>query len=276
MPGRVVYGRDARARVVDAEGRHRPAVVPPRQDEVHLVAAARPVLVRPEMPGVRIEHEALHVAMAVAVDLGQRVVPPDEGIVGRDAAVAVDAHDRARVAVEPLRVLAEIGAVAEPDDERAVRQEGHAPAVVQLRVARRSGGEQHLDVDEFSALEAAAHHARRIRAGRAVREGQVDPAVGGVVGIQHDLEQAGLAADKGLGHAAHRLFQQLPVRDDPQPSRALGDQHPAVRQERDGPGMLEALGQRLDPVLAGIRAAAGDQHDGAEQQARVRINMAGV
>jgi hypothetical protein len=221
------------------------------------------------MPGVRIEDEALHVAVAVAVDLGQRVVPPDEGIVGRDAAVAVDAHDRARVAVETLRMLAEIGAVTEPDDERAVRQEGHAPAVVQLRVARRSGGEQHLDVDELSALQAAAHHPRRIRARRAVREGQVDPAVGLVVRIEHDLEQPPLAADMGLGHTAHRLFQQLPVRDDPQPARALGDQHPAVRQEGDGPGMLEARGNGLDPVLLGVRAAAGDEEDGAEQQVKI-------
>jgi hypothetical protein len=106
------------------------------------------------------------------------------------------------VAVQPLRVLAEIEAVAEPDGQRAVREKSHPPAVVNGRVPRRTGGEQHLEIAQRVAVQSPTHDPRRVGAGGAVRQRQVNPAVVLVVGVDHDLEQAGLAAHVSLRHAA--------------------------------------------------------------------------
>jgi hypothetical protein len=54
-------GADA---VIRAMSDHRPAVVRACADDVHLVAALRPMLVRPQHPGLRVQRRALHVAVA--------------------------------------------------------------------------------------------------------------------------------------------------------------------------------------------------------------------
>ena len=59
---------DLRAAVVDAVADHRPAVVLALLDDVDLVAAARAVLVRPQLAGRRMQRRALHIAVAVAPD----------------------------------------------------------------------------------------------------------------------------------------------------------------------------------------------------------------
>src|SRR5215475_12145323 len=60
---------DFDAAVVDAVADHRPAVILALLDEIDLVAAARPMLVLPQLSGDGMEREPLGIAVAVAPDL---------------------------------------------------------------------------------------------------------------------------------------------------------------------------------------------------------------
>src|SRR5690606_1089622 len=84
---------DRVAAVVDPVADDGPAVVAAGPDEVELVAAARPLLVLPELAGFRMDGEALRVAVAVAPDLGQRALAVHERVVRGDAAILVQADD---------------------------------------------------------------------------------------------------------------------------------------------------------------------------------------
>src|SRR6187549_2963955 len=104
---RVVHARlrprNRRPGVVATGRGERPAVVVARLEDVDLVAAERPDLGFPELTGHGVVREAVYVAVAEGVDLGQRALASDEGIVGRDAAVVAQAQDLAEVVVERLR-----------------------------------------------------------------------------------------------------------------------------------------------------------------------------
>jgi hypothetical protein len=56
------------------------------------------------------DRRALHVAMSVRPDLGPCVALADEWVVGRNATVALEAHDLAEVVREVLRFIAETAA----------------------------------------------------------------------------------------------------------------------------------------------------------------------
>src|SRR5262249_58380480 len=75
-------------------------------DDVDLVAAARPVLVLPQLPGHGMERETLGIAVAVAPDLGLGGRPADEGIVRRDRSIGPDANDLAEIVGKILRLVA--------------------------------------------------------------------------------------------------------------------------------------------------------------------------
>src|SRR5215813_6452408 len=77
--------------VVDAVADHRPAVVLARLGNVDLVAAARAMLVLPQLPGLGIERRALRIAVAIAPDLRLGACPIYEWIVGRHRSVRPDA-----------------------------------------------------------------------------------------------------------------------------------------------------------------------------------------
>src|SRR5688572_28762097 len=94
---------DQAGRVVDAIADDRPAVVLALLDAIQLVAALRPMLVRPQVAGLRVDDEALRVAMAVAPDLRARALATDERVVRRHAAVVVEAQDLALVVRQVLR-----------------------------------------------------------------------------------------------------------------------------------------------------------------------------
>src|SRR3546814_3468614 len=68
-----------------------------------------------------------------------------------------------------------------------------------------------------------------------------------------DLEAA-LPARRNLRAAGNRLFEQPAVLEEAQAPRPLGDQQPAVGQEGEAPGMVEAGGQGLDAEVLLLRA----------------------
>jgi hypothetical protein len=98
------------------------------------------------------------------------------------------------------------------------------------------------------AVEARADHPRVVGILVAMRERQVeDAAVGKIIGQQY-FKQPALARDEDGGQAAYRFRAQPRRVYNAQATGSFGHQHHAVRQERDTPGMLQPLGQGLDPV----------------------------
>ena len=78
---------------------------------------------------------------------------------------------------------------------------------------------------------------------------QIDEAVLLEAGIERDVEQSALAADRHLRHALDGRRQRAVTRNDTQPAGALGHQQAAIGQELEAPGMLEAFRERLDLEL---------------------------
>ena len=76
-----------------AVARHydRPSVVPARLDAIELVAALRAMFVRPDVAGLRMNREPLHVAVSVTPDLRPRAGAAHERVVRRHAPVVMEA-----------------------------------------------------------------------------------------------------------------------------------------------------------------------------------------
>src|SRR5262249_59617436 len=119
---------DLGAVVVDAVADPWPAVILALLDEVDLVAAARPVLVLPQLPGHGVEREPLGIAVAVAPDLGHGGRLADEGIVRRSRAIGPGANDLSEVLCKILRLVAGGEMVAGGQKKRGGRRPRHAAA----------------------------------------------------------------------------------------------------------------------------------------------------
>src|SRR5262245_49575483 len=132
------------AAVVDAVADHRPAVILALLDEVDLVAAARPMLVLPQLSGDGVEREPLGIAVAVAPDLrlGRRLA--DVGIVRRNRAVGPDADYLAEIVCKILRLVAGGEVVAGGQKERVVRRLRNAAAEMIAAGERTGLAEDHL------------------------------------------------------------------------------------------------------------------------------------
>src|SRR5262245_17354731 len=139
---------DLGAVVVYAVADHRPAVVQALLDQVDLVAALRAVLVLPQLAGLRMEDEALRVAVAIAPDLGLSAVAAAEWTVGRHRAVRPHPHDLADVVGEVLRLLAREIMVAQRQEQAAVLRLRDPAAEVEAGRYRPLLLEDDLDVFE--------------------------------------------------------------------------------------------------------------------------------
>ena len=71
------------------------------------------------------------------------------------------------------------------------------------------------------------------------------------------LEQAALALGDDVGHARHRVRQELSILHHAKPPRPFSDEHVAAGEERDGPGMDQRLYHRDDPVVVERRFVDG-------------------
>src|SRR5262245_16994201 len=115
---------DARPGILAPETDDRPAVVASRLDDVDLVATVGPVLVVPELSGLRMHDERERVAVSERVDL--RAVPGavHKRIVWRHSAIVAKAKDLAAQTHWILRDLPDIPASREV--HHAIAAEGDA------------------------------------------------------------------------------------------------------------------------------------------------------
>lgn len=193
--------------IIHAVGDDGPAVVEAFFDEVEFVAAAGPVLSVEEFSGYRVEGEALRVAVAIAPDGGIGFSVTDEGIIGGDAAVVVEAMDFAVGARDILSVRA-LAAFADGEVEITLAIEGDTAAKVNaagFNVVLKFALVNRLLIDESAVFDFAANDTREADLGAVgvllgIAEGKIEPAVVGIIGMSNDVEQSGLACGVDGGH----------------------------------------------------------------------------
>ena len=112
----------------------------------------------------------------------------------------------------------------------------------------RQGLEDTLQADQRVVAELRPRQHGRRAAVALAGIGEIDQGIAGEAGVQADVEQAALAAGIDLRQAAHRRPFEPSAGEDPQATRPLGDQNPAVGQESHAPGLLEIEGQHLQAV----------------------------
>src|SRR5262245_37029392 len=82
-----------------------PAVIAAGLNDTKLVTADRAEFADPEKSRFRVDSGALDIAMTIGPDVRARVCAVNERAVGGDGAVAVDAHDLAKVIGEVLSAV---------------------------------------------------------------------------------------------------------------------------------------------------------------------------
>src|SRR6267154_5040486 len=224
---------------------HGPAVVGAAMNDIQFVSTQRTVLVLPQFPGFRVDHQPLRVAMSVTPDLRSRVFCSNERIVGWNCAVIAQAKDLAGVISKLLRAVLMM-ALAKCEEQIAV-QEGHASAVMEAIFGIGVGREDPLAIDKLVFPQVVAVRAVGAALARSFGITEVDPAILRVIGMQRDIVKsrilpgqgrravgvvnAGIGADQRLGTTFHRSdyagleVQQIDA------LLPLNEERPAVRQE---------------------------------------------
>jgi hypothetical protein len=266
--------------VVHAVGDDRPAVVHASADDVQLVAALRAVLVGPQRTGARMQGRALDVAIAEREDLGPRAGALRERVVGGHAPVVVQAQDLAGVVVEALRAVL-LAAVAERHEEVTLAVEYQFRAEMAPAARFRLHSEDRLHLDEAIPREPRARNFGADARAVACRVREIDPAVLGESRVERDVEQSALAVFGDVWRQALQRprLELAVVPDDAQASGPLGDEHPAIRQERDAPRVRQAghdhhCAQLVQLGADRLRASrAGEREkEGGERRAQAQVS----
>src|SRR3990172_12896695 len=91
--------------VIDTVGDHRPAVVFPGMHDVDFIAALGAVFMGPDLPGFRVQSQALHIAVSQSIDFRHGMIDTYKRIVFRHTAIFVYADQGTQVIVKSLRWL---------------------------------------------------------------------------------------------------------------------------------------------------------------------------
>ncbi len=194
------------------------------------------------------DRQPLHVAVSVGIDLRLESRAADERIVRRHGPVVFQPQNFASMNRGVLRACAIVpladGHVQHPvAAEHELRPEVGAAGVPVVR------DEDVAHVRQRFAVEASA----RQRGGRGplagFRVGQVQELVFSEAWMGQHFQQPALSIRKHLRHARNRQRIERAVADDAKASGLFGDEHVAVRQERNAPGRCQPLDDRDDADL---------------------------
>src|SRR5690349_17327785 len=184
---------------------------------------------------------ALHVAIAERVFFRLPARLADEGIVLGHPPVIVEADDRARMIVRPLRAVL-LATFAERDVEITLTIEHQPRAEMAPRSALGLLAEDDLYVLETMAGEAAAGDFGADAAFATRGVGEIHKAVLRIAGMQGDIEQPTLTIGGYRWQAGHGIrIEPAVIADDPESARALRDQHSAIGQKGEPPRVLQSL-----------------------------------
>ena len=110
---------------------------------------------------------------------------------------------------------------------------------------------QLLELRLGAIVEPRARHRGAAAAVGGIGEAEIDRPVLRVIAVEDDVEQSALSAREDRRQAFDCGRQFSVARDDAQPSRPFGDQHAAVGQEGERPGVDEPARDGLDIEIAG-------------------------
>ena len=209
--------------------------------------------------GLRMQGRALDVAVTPGPDLRQGAVLIHEGVVRRNRAVGVDAHDLAQVRAQILRLRPglQIRPLAEGHVQPPLTIEHDSGAVVHEVVVGRHGAEDRLDVLQPRSVlaQAAARHRRAVAALTGLGKAHVDLTVAGEVRTQLHIQQTGLTLGNHLRRARDGVAHLAPGADHAQGSRLFGHEEATLRQRDQPPRARQPLGHRLaDHLHRGLDA----------------------
>ena len=245
--------------IMVAIGNFRIAVILPPDDEVQLVAMARPHFLHPETPGI-VKIDAERIAVAQRPDLRGNAALIGKRIIFGHAAIQIEAHDLAHIAGHVLGRGEQLP-VAGSNEQVPVRRDRHPVSVMAV-----AGMPRRLLPDDCPLTERAAgfrqgdlyqldHRIRLLDIARLSRRiGKIDLPGFCKVRMQDDVAQPALSPGLHIRRAAD-LAQLLAVHaDKPQRAGLFGHQCAAIWQERHRPGRVKRLqrrGHQFHPVRAG-------------------------
>ena len=226
----------------------RPAVIAALLRDVDLVAAARPVLMRPDLAGLRVHRHALRVAVADGIEFRRPAIglPGGMRVVVRHRAVGVQPQDAAGMRRRVLRVVA-IAAVADAGEEVSPRHLQPA-AEMMPGPGRIIAGEDRLALHQSIPLETRAVDGGRGFAAQIGRIAQID-----MRPVHHHIQHAALAAGEDLRKAGDVRRAAVGKADALQSAAADRHQHLVGADEIHAPRVGEAGAHTFDGRRAGHR-----------------------
>ena len=272
--------------VVHAVTDHGPSVVAAGLDQVEFIPALGAVLVLPQVTRLRVYRHPLRIPVAPRPYLGVNPLAAHERVVFRDPAVVAE-PDRAPVVVRQIlgRVRIQVACrrplpVAQGHEQVAVVVEDQASAPHRASVGpvpERVRVKQLLDIREPVVLEAAAgdrDRAQRVRPRLHVAEIEKPVrlelrmedrvAQSGLLEAAHGTRAAPECPDRG--QTLHRVSQENPVEDDPEPSGPFRHEKVAFGRECHRERTHQAVGHRFHPEVV-VRGT--DDDDDVDRWVRI-------
>jgi hypothetical protein len=154
----------------------------------------------------------------------------------------------------------ELQALAEGDEQLAVRAEGKARPELQVTTDLGQLAEDDFNVLEAVALQSPPRDSRRGAALPWLGIGEINQAICTEIRVERHVEQSPLTLGDDLGDARKRLRERTVLGDQPEPPRTFRHQHPTLRQKGETPWVLEPVGKGFDldsPGLGVDRAIRG-------------------
>ena len=175
--------------------------------------------------GVLIQGQPLRVAMPVGPDALTCPIP--ERVAVGNATIGVDTQGLAQFALQVLGRIAVVEALPGRQQQGAIGQEQHAPAIVLRGIFQRLQQQDLLNLFQGVFTQPGARNGGTIRLRGAMCIGQVHEAVGLELRMQHDIEKTSLSCHIGLGNAAQP--GNSPIGRHPQQLAApLGDEKTGI------------------------------------------------
>ena len=145
-------------------------------------------------------------------------------------------------------------------------QKGDATAIMNIAAAMRRRFKQRLETDQDRAFKLSSSQIERVVVRAPGRPGEIDMAVALKVGRHGHVQQPALARPEHARHTAHRIGDCALWRHDAQAPRLFSDQHAAIRQEGQAPGVFQPLDHDVECLRRGGRHREAHHHQAGQDR----------
>src|SRR5436309_10898321 len=242
---------DSRAGIISAVTHHRPAVIPPGQDDVQFISTIGTILVLPNQTGLRMKREPQRIAMTERKDLRLVAGSSNERIVRRRRSVVAKAESFAAMAHQVLSALIE--RASHSHEQIAIRRK-HDSRCGRPPIVYRVSDENIADIEEGLAVETSSCKRRRDSFLQRFRIREINELVFRKPRMQRDVHQSGQLLREHFRHAGYRFRIEHAVLDQSNAPGTLGYQDRSVGKEGKAPRMRESLRNNHDADLVLLRS----------------------